>query len=592
MANMIPPVFSEEVRSSGERQIFEKIKSEPGTDTWTCLHSLGLARHVSQSYGEIDFVLLVPGEGIACLEVKSGKVSRKSGTWEYTDKYSQKAHDTRGPFTQASDAMHSLKNYVAENLGKRAGFNKILFTWGVIFPHCGFDKTDPACEDWQISNNSDRDRTISLFVKNLFKNAHEKSIGKKWYHPSKSRPSKEQISELVSFLRGDFEFCVKKGSAIRDLEDEILHLTREQVLCLDNLRLNKRCLFTGAAGTGKTVLAVEFARRQALERRRTLFLCFNRLLANKLAEDLSGFSGFVKVDTFHHYIDDLVSRSSYSEEFRQENDKVFVHSMGNANTLFRELYPYYAELALGEGHSEPYETVVMDEAQDLIFPPYLDVIDSLIQGGLAGGRWAFFGDLFTQRIFSYMSGEQLLEEMDKRAPAHMKYSLNVNCRNTRNIGRDTCRLAGFDEPPYLDSRVSGPPVEYKYYADPKEHHEILRKTVGELGSDGIPRSGITILSRHTLKNSHMGAALQKIKFKICDISSKEPVAPGKDSVNFCTIAAFKGLESQAIIVSDIQELESENSRDLLYVAMSRAMLKLVMILPDSLRHEVNRMLKE
>ena len=385
---------------------------------------------------------------------------------------------------------------------------------------------------------------------------------------------------------------MKKGSAIRDLEDEILHLTREQVQCLDNLRFNKRCLFTGAAGTGKTVLAVEFAKRQALERRRTLFLCYNRLLAQKLADDLSGFSEFVKVDRFHHYIDDLVSLSSYSEEFRQENDKVFVHGTGDSNALFRELYPYYAELALGEGHSEPYETLVMDEAQDLIFPAYLDVIDSLLQGGLAGGRWAFFGDLFSQRIFSYMSGQQLLEEMDKRAPAHITYSLNVNCRNTRNIGRDTCRLAGFDEPPYMDSRVSGPPVEYKYYADPGEHHEMLRKIVGELGSDGIPRSGITILSRYTLKKSHLGDSLKKIKFKICDISSKEPVAPDKDSVNFCTIAAFKGLESQAIIVSDIHELDSENSRDLLYVAMSRAMLKLVMILPESLRHKVNRMLKE
>ena len=150
MADMIPPVFSEEVRSSGERQIFEKIKSEPGTDTWTCLHSLGLARHVSQSYGEIDFVLLVPDEGIACLEVKSGQVSRKSGIWEYTDKYSHRAHDPRGPFTQARDAMYSLKNYIAENLGTKAGLTNILFTWAVLFPHCDFAKNDSSFEKWQI----------------------------------------------------------------------------------------------------------------------------------------------------------------------------------------------------------------------------------------------------------------------------------------------------------------------------------------------------------------------------------------------------------------------------------------------------------
>lgn len=376
-----------------------------------------------------------------------------------------------------------------------------------------------------------------------------------------------------------------------DEEDEIFHLTTEQVQCLDNLRLNKRCLFTGAAGTGKTVMAVEFAKRQALQRRRTLFLCYNRLLSQKLAADLDEFSGFVKVDTFHHYIDDLVSRSSSRYEFRSENDKVFVDGTAKSDVLFMELYPYYAELALGEGCEEPYGTLVMDEVQDLIFPAYLDVIDGLLKGGLAGGRWAFFGDLFSQRIFSYMTGGQLLEEMDRRAPVHVTYSLNVNCRNTRNIGRDTCRLAGFDEPTYMDSRVSGPPVEYKYYSEPNERHEMLRKIIGELGSDGIQRSGITILSRNTLKKSHLGDSVKKIRFKICDISAKDAVFPDKDSVKFCTIAGFKGLESPAIIVSVIHELDSDRSRDLLYIAMSRAQLKLAMILPENLRHKVNNMLR-
>ena len=592
MADMIPPVFSEEVRSSGERQVFDKLKSDPATDTWTCLHSIGLARHVCNSYGEIDFVLMVPGEGVVCLEVKSGQVSRKSGIWEFRDKFGNKVRDSRGPFSQASQAMYSLKAYVDQHLGQKGGLSSILFTWAVVFPHCEFSKADPAIEKWQICDNKYREKPISDFILNLFKHAHEKSKGKNWYQPQRSRPSGKQLAELVSFLRGDFEFCVKKGSAIKDLEDEILHLTHEQVQCLDNLRFNKRCLFTGAAGTGKTVLAVEFSKRQALEKRRTLFLCFNRLLAQKLTADLAEFGALVKVDTFHHYIDDLVSRSSFVKEFKAENDKVFVDKTATSDVLFKELYPYYAELAMGEGGEEPYDTLVMDEVQDLIFPPYLDVIDGFLKGGLAGGRWAFFGDLFSQRIFSYMTGEQLLGEMEKRAPSHVTFSLNVNCRNTRNIGRDTCRLAGFDEPPYMDSRVSGPPVQYEYYSDPKDHHDLLRKIVGELGSDGIQRSGITILSRYTLKKSPLGDSVAKIRFKICDISSKEPVSPDKDSVNFCTIAGFKGLESPAIIVSDIQELDSDRSRDLLYVAMSRAQLKLVMILPENLRQKVNRMLKE
>lgn len=83
------------------------------------------------------------------------------------------AHDSRGPFSQASNAMYSLKNYIAENLGKKAGFTNILFTWAVLFPHCDFDKNDSAAEKWQIFNNKDNGRPFSDFIKNLFRNAHE-----------------------------------------------------------------------------------------------------------------------------------------------------------------------------------------------------------------------------------------------------------------------------------------------------------------------------------------------------------------------------------------------------------------------------------
>ncbi|MDD3474104.1 MAG: NERD domain-containing protein, partial [Syntrophaceae bacterium] len=290
MTYMIPPVFSEDVRSSGERQVFEMLKDDPETDTWTCLHSIGLSRHVTSVYGEIDFVLLVPGEGVFCLEVKSGAVSRKAGVWKYTDKYGHVAEDTRGPFRQVSDAMFSLKNYIRDEFGQKSRLLNLLYGWAVIFPHSEFNKSGPDYEKWQVYNKTDRDRPISLFMKNLFKQTHEKMKDQRWYSHQQSRPTKNDISGLVGFLRGDFEFCVKKGSAIKNLEDEILRFTSEQVRCLDSLHNNPRCFFTGAAGTGKTVLAQEFAKRKANQNSRTLFLCYNRLLAQKLAYDLAGYS--------------------------------------------------------------------------------------------------------------------------------------------------------------------------------------------------------------------------------------------------------------------------------------------------------------
>ena len=50
---------------------------------------------------------------------------------------------------------------------------------------------------------------------------------------------------------------------IERAEEKLLRLTEEQYDRLEELEDNPRCLFEGAAGTGKTLLAVEFARRRA-----------------------------------------------------------------------------------------------------------------------------------------------------------------------------------------------------------------------------------------------------------------------------------------------------------------------------------------
>ena len=55
---------------------------------------------------------------------------------------------------------------------------------------------------------------------------------------------------------------------------------------LDLLGGNRRCLFEGAAGTGKTLLALEFARRCAQSGDRVLLICFNRLLGDWFANEI------------------------------------------------------------------------------------------------------------------------------------------------------------------------------------------------------------------------------------------------------------------------------------------------------------------
>src|SRR4051794_3259663 len=104
---MLPAVIDPATPSPGEILVFERLRDAPGTDNWTVLHSVSLPRHLRQVEGEVDFVIIVPGLGILCLEVKGHKTVRRDeqGLWHM----GSSQPTTKSPFVQASSAMHSLR---------------------------------------------------------------------------------------------------------------------------------------------------------------------------------------------------------------------------------------------------------------------------------------------------------------------------------------------------------------------------------------------------------------------------------------------------------------------------------------------------
>ena len=61
-----------------------------------------------------------------------------------------------------------------------------------------------------------------------------------------------------------FSVCSKWDIEVR--EEQFIRLTREQSILLDFLEEQDRAVIGGGAGTGKTILAVEHARRLATEK--------------------------------------------------------------------------------------------------------------------------------------------------------------------------------------------------------------------------------------------------------------------------------------------------------------------------------------
>jgi DNA replication protein DnaC len=111
-----------------------------------------------------------------------------------------------------------------------------------------------------------------------------------WYNGEKSRPTKAQIGRIADVLRGDFEYAASPSADVAHLEEAIKRFTEEQFEALDQMASNDRIIFQGAAGTGKTFLALEIARRALTDGRKVLFLCYNSLLGDWITKETSDFS--------------------------------------------------------------------------------------------------------------------------------------------------------------------------------------------------------------------------------------------------------------------------------------------------------------
>jgi len=92
---------------------------------------------------------------------------------------------------------------------------------------------------------------------------------------------------------------------------ERLTATRAQRMVLDGIRNVRRAAIVGPAGSGKSILAGERARRLAREGARTLVVCFNRPLAVELADGLADAlaPAGLEVHTFHGLCETLAARA-------------------------------------------------------------------------------------------------------------------------------------------------------------------------------------------------------------------------------------------------------------------------------------------
>lgn len=566
---MLPAYIDASTISSAERRIFELLKSDPATSDWVVLHSLGLANRGSKPYGEIDFVVLIPRGGIFCLEVKGGRIACKDGKWETTNRHGKTERIKRSPFIQAREGMFALRNSVLQRAP--SGFpNDLLYGYAVVMPDVSFAQKSPEWHSWQIIDRDVLKQPISVALLRLVSEQRK-------FHSSASvkEPVGDTIQILQQLLRPDFEFVMTRGAQIEETEMRLLNLTDEQFAVLDLLVDNERCLFEGAAGTGKTMLALEYARRSALMGKKTLLVCYNRLLGEWLEEQISEteYAKNLHVGSYYKLLRSFIMKSSVAKQFveKEKQDKTA--------EFYEQVYPSFGQIAIKELENS-YDVLVVDEAQDLLKPKILNIFDLWLKGGLASGCWAIFADFHRQAIFGGIKGDTLKKNLETFCSQYAKGRLNLNCRNTRNIGEETALLSGFNSPPYRIGQIVGPAIDYRYYISTGSLD--VAKIISELLSDGVKPSDIILLSRFRFENSGVFNVDGGNNFKIVDTEGDVP-ASSVPAIRFFTIQAFKGMESPVVILCDVDQVSDEEPQCLLYVAMSRARSQLTMLVHEQVK---------
>ena len=588
MAKMLPPYLSDDVKSGAERRIFERLRDDPDTDGWIVLHSLGLSRHAHKRYGELDFVVIVPGGAIVCLEVKGGRVACEGGEWKTVNRYDEAHRLTHSPFDQAREGMFALRKIIADKAEDGQPLSQLAFGYGVLFPDISWEHDGTEYENYQVYSRSFR-APISAYIKGIV--AHNADT-KKGY----ARPKHEDVKRLTQFLRPDFEAPICPVGQIENNEADMVRLLAEQFEILDALALNPRIVLEGAAGTGKTLLALEAARRAAARGERVLLLCYNALLGSWIERAAAQypFSENIVAGSFHRFLKrDIIEKSALSADF--EAAWLQAQTDNNQSQFFAEDYPLYALDAIAQGAIEPFDLLLIDEGQDLIFEESLTLFDQLVRGGLAGGRWMLCADFNRQAIFADgRDAEAMRDELRERGQ-FIAFQLHRNCRNTKRIGRETALLSGFDHLPFALHAQSGDSVDYRFYDSDKKQRKIIGDIIARLLADGLAPSDIVLLSPKRRDNSCLTQpieALQERGISIANLDKNTLFAPPSKSVLFSTLHAFKGLERRAIIVIGVERLGDEEFRAALYVAMSRPTARLHVLLHEGVRDEYNDLVKK
>jgi superfamily I DNA/RNA helicase len=354
--------------------------------------------------------------------------------------------------------------------------------------------------------------------------------------------------------------CV--GAEIAAEGARILQITEDQRVTLQGLLASERVLVEGTAGSGKTLLALEFAVSLSAMGKKVLLLCFNRHLATWLQEQARGESrlrnreDLLEIATFHAYAFKLAHRAHVEFEIPERD----------AGAFWEEDVPLILEQALDilreEGHAPLFDALVVDEAQDFSRDWWVTV-ESLTRYGRTGRLYVFLD------LHQSLWGEHRVPPV----PLPTKLKLTTNCRNTRAIARSASCLVRAEITLLPGSPEGELPAIHRAGTPAAEAGLVLAEVRRFLRGGGTPQQ-IVLLGPAAYENGSL-AFFREVD-GVALVSEAAAWRRGA-GVLVTTARAFKGLEADIVLLYDLARFGTTFTLTDLYVAWTRARHRLLIV---------------
>lgn len=483
---------------------------------------------------EVDFVVAIEGAGIVCLEVKGGEVWHDGDAWRQLRRGHNHPHKIE-PVRQARDACYSLRDFVESD--PRWTQNRLRWDHVVVLPNAEIDMDFalPDCPRWKVIDRNDLATLADKLRYVLLRQELDR--------PLLSRQGIDQLSTALSGRGLPQRSVVARALANEDAADA---LTEHQAVVLDAIKLLNRVEVRGGAGSGKTFLAMEQARRLSAKGQRVALVCYSHGLASYLERITATWSrrqqpGYV--GEFHD-----LGKQWGAPEGPDES----IATAETAQFWEHDLPLQMAELAMGLEHGHRFDSIVVDEAQDFAdswWEPLLIALKDPDEGGIY---------VFTDE------GQRVFDRHGSPPVPLVPLLLDHNVRNTRQIANAFQPLVNH---PMRFLGGEGPAVKFVACAR-EDALGVGDDEVELLLEEGWRPEDVALLttgSRHPEQTERQKDGHKAYWDSFWDA----------EQVFYGHVLGFKGLERRAVVVVVNETSQFERSRERLYVGLSRARDQLV-----------------